>query len=129
MMDSSTLTGTGNASGASPSPRPWDAIAAGSDFQALLRAKTRFIVTATLFFLAYYFALPILSGYLPDVMSRKVIGQFSLAYVFALSQFPMAWIVAALYLRAASRFDRDAAAVLNRYHASQNDSAVENAAE
>jgi uncharacterized membrane protein (DUF485 family) len=45
-------------------------------------------------------------------MSRKVIGDFSLAYAFALSQFPMAWAVAALYLRAAERFDRAAAGVI-----------------
>jgi len=117
-----------NARASSPPPSGWDRIAVGADFQALLRAKSRFIVAATIFFLAYYFALPILSGYAPGLMSRKVIGQFSLAYVFALSQFPMAWIVAALYLRASSRFDRDAAAVLARHKTSQNAS-VENTAQ
>ncbi len=117
-----------NAPSSSPSPNRWDRIATGADFQALLRAKTRFIVAATIFFLAYYFALPILSGYVPGLMSRKVIGQFSLAYVFALSQFPMAWFVAALYLRASSRFDRDAAAVLARHKTGPNTS-VENSAQ
>ncbi|MCL4784844.1 MAG: DUF485 domain-containing protein [Bryobacterales bacterium] len=117
-----------NARGSSLSPSRWDRIAAGADFQALLRAKSRFIVAATLFFLGYYFALPIFSGYFPDLMSRKVVGQFSLAYVFALSQFPMAWIVAALYLRASSRFDRDAAAILARHQSGLNAS-EENAAE
>jgi uncharacterized membrane protein (DUF485 family) len=116
MIATSPSTDSGNPPDTSRSLGPWDAIAAGADFQALLRAKTRFIVPATLFFLCYYFALPILSGYFPELMGRKVLGHFSLAYVFALSQFPMAWIVAALYLRAASRFDRDAAAVLNQHH-------------
>lgn len=97
--------------------QPWEAIAAGKDFRALLRSKAQFIVAATAFFLIYYFALPVLSGYWPALMGRKVMGQFSLAYLFALSQFPMAWLVAALYLRAASRFDREAAAVLARHHA------------
>lgn len=91
---------------------PWPRLAAQRSFQDLLRAKRRFIVPATAFFLVYYFALPILTGYLPELMSRKVFGHFSLAYVFALSQFPMAWVVAALYLRAAVRFDRSAAEVL-----------------
>ncbi len=93
----------------------WEAIAAGVDFRALLSSKTRFIVGATAFFLAYYFALPVLSGYWPELMKTKVIGHFSLAYVFALSQFPMAWLVAAFYVRAASRFDREAAAILARH--------------
>jgi uncharacterized membrane protein (DUF485 family) len=35
-----------------------------------------------------------------------VIGQVNLAYLFALSQFFMAWIIAALYVRAANGFDR-----------------------
>lgn len=91
---------------------PWDRMAASADFRSLLRAKRRFIVPATLFFLVYYFALPVLTGYMPELMGRKVFGGFSLAYVFALSQFPMAWIVAALYLRAAARFDRAAAGVV-----------------
>ena len=37
---------------------PWERIAAMSTFQALLVAKQRFIIPATLFFLVYYFALP-----------------------------------------------------------------------
>lgn len=45
-------------------------------------------------------------------MGAKVLGSFSLAYLFALSQFPMAWLIAGLYLRAAGRFDRQAAAIL-----------------
>ncbi len=94
---------------------PWQRIAEGADFHALLRAKARFIVTATLFFLLCYFALPVLTGYWPDLMGRKVMGQFSLAYVFALTQFPMAWLLAAAYLRAAAKFDRDAAAILARH--------------
>ena len=36
------------------------------------------------------------------------------AYVFALSQFFMAWILAALYLRAAGRFDEMAKEVVNK---------------
>jgi uncharacterized membrane protein (DUF485 family) len=91
---------------------PWERIATRSTFHALLVAKQRFIIPATLFFLVYYFALPLLVGYAPRVMETKVLGVVNLAYVFALSQFFMAWILAALYLRAAERFDTMAAEVL-----------------
>ena len=95
-------------------PRPpFDRIVSSDAFRRLQRAKRAFIVPATLFFLVYYFALPVLTGYWPQGMGRKVFGHFSLAYLFALSQFPMAWIIAGLYLRAASRFDRQAAAILS----------------
>ena len=91
---------------------PWERIAAMSTFQALLAAKQRFIIPATLFFLVYYFALPLLVGYAPQMMETKLVGVVNLAYVFALSQFFMAWILAAFYLRAAKRFDAMAAEVI-----------------
>jgi len=71
-----------------------------------VRAKLRFIIPATLFFVIYYFALPVLVGYAPALMSKRVIGVVNIAYLFALSQFFMAWIIAGLYLRAAARFDK-----------------------
>ena len=59
-------------------------------------------------FMVYYFALPVLVGYARPLMERRILGPVNLAYLFALSQFFMAWIIAALYVRAANRFDRQA---------------------
>jgi uncharacterized membrane protein (DUF485 family) len=83
----------------------WDRVAALAEFKALLAAKRRFIVPATIFFIAYYFALPALVGYAPQWMATKVFGVVNVAYLFALSQFFVAWMVAWAYVRAASRFD------------------------
>ncbi len=83
----------------------WEKVAAMAEFKALLAAKRKFILPTTIFFVVYYFALPILVGYAPELMKTKVIGSVNIAYLFALSQFFMAWIVAALYMRAAGRFD------------------------
>ena len=86
-------------------PVNWDAIAATAEFKALLKAKARFIVPATVFFVVYYFALPVLVGFCPETMKRKV-GPANLAYLFALSQFFAAWIIAILYSRVAAKWDR-----------------------
>ena len=44
--------------------------------------------------------------------NTKIIGNINLAYLFALSEFVMAWILAAVYIRRANRvFDPLAAAV------------------
>lgn len=91
---------------------PWDQIAATGAFRALVAAKRRFIIPATVFFLVYYFALPLFVGYAPQLMDTKLFGVINLAYLFALSQFFMAWILAALYLRAAGRFDAMATEVV-----------------
>ncbi len=98
----------------SPDPAVWDRIAESDEFKDLMAAKARFIVPATVFFVAYYFALPVLVGYAPKLMSRPVIGVINVAYLFALSQFFMAWILAWLYVRAAGRFDRMAKRILDR---------------
>ena len=86
----------------------WEAIAASDRFKRLLRAKRRFIVPAMIIFVIYYFSLPVLVGYARPFMERRIFGDVNLAYLFALSQFFMAWLIAALYVRAANRFDRQA---------------------
>lgn len=91
----------------------WARVAASSGFKSLVKAKLKFIVPATIFFIVYYFALPVLVGYAPELMNRKVIGSINVAYLFALSQFLMAWVVALLYVRAASRHDRMAQNVIS----------------
>ncbi len=83
----------------------WDQVAATDEFRALVAAKIRFILPATIFFLVYYMALPLLVGYAPDLMKTQVIGEINLAYLFALSQFLMTFILAYLYLRKANQFD------------------------
>lgn len=97
-----------------PDIADWQRLAASAEFKALLKAKARFIVPATVFFLVYYFSLPLLVGYAPGLMSRKVFGVVNVAYLFALSQFFMAWLLAWAYMRAAARFDRMASDVVER---------------
>ena len=91
----------------------WEKLAASERFRNLLKAKRRFIVPAMIFFVVYYFALPVLIGYARPFMERRVVGPVNLAYLFALSQFFMAWIIAALYVKAAARFDRMASKVIS----------------
>jgi uncharacterized membrane protein (DUF485 family) len=92
----------------------WDRVAAMDEFRALVAAKIRFIAPATVFFIVYYFALPILVGYAPGFMDTKVIGVVNIAYLFALSQFFMAWILAYVYLRRAAQFDEMARNIIAR---------------
>jgi uncharacterized membrane protein (DUF485 family) len=84
----------------------WDIVANNDEFKALMAAKVRFVVPMTIFFIVYYFALPVLVGYAPEFMSTPVLGPVNIAYLFALSQFFMAWGIAWLYLRKAARFDQ-----------------------
>jgi len=96
-------------------PPDWAAIAADHDYKALLRAKARFIVPGTIFFLVYYMTLPVLVGFFPALMKTQVLGKVNLAYLFALSQFIMTGVMCLLYVRQARKWDRMNAALLAKH--------------
>lgn len=83
----------------------WDRVADTKAFKDLMATKKMFIVPAFVFFVVYYFLLPVLVGYAPKFMGTKV-GFVNLAYLFALSQFFVAWVIAGLYVKAANGFDK-----------------------
>jgi uncharacterized membrane protein (DUF485 family) len=93
----------------------WDAIAEDPDFIRLLKDKAKFIVPATIFFVVFYFALPISVGWFPKLMEIKILGDANLAYVYALLQFPMAWIIAFIYVFVAAGWDKKAARLLAKF--------------
>jgi uncharacterized membrane protein (DUF485 family) len=100
---------------AGPDASRWEGLEETREFRELMAARWRFVLPATIFFLAYYFALPILNGVAPDLMRTRVVGSVNIAYLFALSEFFMAWILAWLYIRRANTvFDRLAEAVRRR---------------
>ncbi len=90
----------------------WDRVEEMDEFRLLLLAKKEFVIPTTVFFVVYYFALPVLVGYAPEFMSRKVLGPVNLAYLFALSQFFVAWGIAFAYVRVARKFDKFGAHIL-----------------
>ena len=92
----------------------WDQIEAQPAFRNLLAKKARFIIGSTIFFVIYYFALPVLVGWFPDLMKKQVIGKINLAYLFALSQFFMAWALAAIYVRKAAVWDKEAEKLIGK---------------
>ena len=93
----------------------WDAAANSPEFKELITKKRRFVVPATVFFLAWYFGFIILAGVAPDFMGEKVIEGLTIGYIFALSQFIMVWVLAAMYLRRADKvFDPLAAKAAER---------------
>ncbi len=92
----------------------WAGIAASERFKDLLRAKRRFIIPAMGISILYYFALPVLVGWFPELMKKKIGGGANLAYLFALSQFFMAWIVAGLYVAKAGAWDKAAARLVTQ---------------
>ena len=83
-----------------------EAVGKDPEMVELEHRHSRFVWPATAFFLIYYLSLNVLAGTSPDLMGRKLFGEFTFGYLFALSQFLMAFLVAWLYSRwAATRMD------------------------
>jgi uncharacterized membrane protein (DUF485 family) len=97
--------------------REWDELAADPEFTALLRARRRFVIPATCIFLLVFLGLPAGLIAQPSLMSSTLPGGLTVAYAYGLSLFVVAWLLLALYLRAAKSFDDRAAAFVERAHA------------
>src|ERR1700719_2380281 len=81
----------------------WAAIDADPRFQELHRRKSRFLWILMTFSVVYYFLLPIGAAYCPVLFRTKVWGAVNFGILFALSEFVVAWLIAYVYSREASR--------------------------
>jgi uncharacterized membrane protein (DUF485 family) len=97
-----------------------EAVGKDPEMVELEHRHQRFVWPVTVFFLVYYLSLPILAGVAPDLMGTKVFGEFTVGYLFALSQFLMAFVVAWVYSRwASSRMDPLAADLREKFRRRQ----------
>ncbi|WP_040227300.1 DUF485 domain-containing protein [Bhargavaea cecembensis] len=83
------------------------AVAESPKFKGLIARKKKFIVPLTVFFLAFYFMLPILTSY-TDVLERPAVGDISWAWIYATAQFVMTWVLCIVYVKKFQKFDREA---------------------
>ena len=103
-----------------PEPRvDWGAIEESPEFRELVAARRRFVLPATIFFLAWYIGFILLAGYAPDFMGRSVYEGLTVGYCLALTQFVMVFALGIMYLRRADRdydplSDKVVARALNR---------------
>lgn len=79
----------------------WKAAEQSPEFRELIATRRRFVVPATVFFLAWYFAFILLAGYAKDFMGSSVYQGLTVGYCLALTQFVMVGVLGILYLRRA----------------------------
>ncbi|MFJ7851414.1 DUF485 domain-containing protein [Peribacillus frigoritolerans] len=84
------------------------------EFKELIQRKKAFIVPITLFFLAFYFVLPILAAY-SEVLKGEAFFHITWAWVYALLQFAVVWIGGIVYIKKAAKYDKMAKKILNKY--------------
>ena len=81
----------------------WKAIERSPEFRELIAARRRFVLPATIFFLAWYLGFILLAGYAPDFMARSVYEGLTVGYCLALTQFVMVAVLGITYLKRSER--------------------------
>lgn len=79
-------------------------IAESSSFRQLSSRRKKFIVPYTIFFLIFYFSLPVLTSY-TNILNTRAIGDISWAWMLAFAQFIMTWVLCTIYVRKSTSFD------------------------
>ncbi len=80
-------------------------------FKEFLKRKRKFIIPMTVFFLIFYFTLPILTSY-STILNTPAIGDISWTWIFAIAQFVMVWTLSSIYVRKANTFDDEAEQII-----------------
>ncbi|KMY55541.1 hypothetical protein AC623_17655 [Bacillus sp. FJAT-27231] len=84
-----------------------------ADFQNLMKKKKSFILPATVFFLVFYFMLPILAAY-TNILKADAFAGLTWAWVYALAQFIVVWVAGIVYIKKSAHYDSLAAAILTK---------------
>ncbi|WP_010650395.1 DUF485 domain-containing protein [Oceanobacillus massiliensis] len=84
----------------------FEKVESSPQFQQFMANKKKFIVPVTIFFLVFYFLLPILTSY-TTFLNTPAVGDISWVWIFAVAQFIMTWVVCSIYVKKAASFDEE----------------------
>jgi uncharacterized membrane protein (DUF485 family) len=73
-------------------------------FQQLARKRKAFLIPATIFFLVFFFGLPVLAAF-TTVLDGRAVGSLTWAYVYGFAQFVMTWVLMHIYVHQANKWD------------------------
>ncbi|WP_114560228.1 DUF485 domain-containing protein [Desertihabitans aurantiacus] len=77
----------------------YEAVAARPEFDELRRRYLRFVVPATITFMAWYVVYVACNNWARGFMNQQVVGHVNVAVVFGLLQFVSTFAIAVLYAR------------------------------
>ncbi|KKB37433.1 DUF485 domain-containing protein [Bacillus thermotolerans] len=93
---------------------PYERLVQTEEFKDLLQKKKSFIIPTTVFFLIFYFTLPLLAAY-TKILHVEILGPITGAWIFAGLQFLLVWICGFIYVKKSENYDRMAKGVLQKY--------------
>src|SRR5215208_5054660 len=82
----------------------WVRVERTSAFQEYSQKRKVFLISATIFFLAFFFVFVFLAAF-TTVLNSKAVGPLTWAYIYGLAQFPMTRILMHIYVHQANKWD------------------------
>ncbi|OZI13666.1 hypothetical protein CEW92_00035 [Bacillaceae bacterium SAS-127] len=102
-----------------PTEIPYQQLIQTQEFQAIVKQKKAFILPVTIFFLTFYFVLPILAAY-TDVLKGEAFFGITWAWVYALMQFVVVWTGGIVYIKKSEKYDFLSRKLLQKYEKELN---------
>ncbi|WP_068674935.1 DUF485 domain-containing protein [Oceanobacillus sp. Castelsardo] len=90
----------------------YERIVESEQFKSFMKVKRKFILPMTVFFLVFYFLLPICTSY-TTFLNTPAFGDISWVWIFAVAQFVMTWVLCTIYVKKANSFDEKVKAIIN----------------
>ena len=99
-------------------PKEWTSndyskIEAMESFNRFVRKKNTYLFSVTAGFLIFYILLPILA--FRPVLQQKVFGNITGVWIYSGALFIMTLVLATIYIRKATKFDKQAEDVIKEY--------------
>jgi uncharacterized membrane protein (DUF485 family) len=80
----------------------WEVVEGSAEFGELTSARRRLVVPLLAVFVVWFGGYLLLTAYAHGFMGESIYRGFTVGYLLALSQIAMAWILAWIYIRAAT---------------------------
>jgi uncharacterized membrane protein (DUF485 family) len=80
----------------------WQAVEQSAEFEELTTARRRLVVPLLAVFTVWFGGYLLLTAYAHHFMGESIYRGFTVGYLLALSQIAMAWLLAWIYIRAAT---------------------------
>ncbi|MFS0643350.1 DUF485 domain-containing protein [Siminovitchia sp. 179-K 8D1 HS] len=90
-------------------------IARTEEFAELKRSKMIFIWPVVILFFCLYLSLPLMAAYAKPLMSKFLFGNITFGYLYGVSLYFVAWILAFVYFFKAKAFDKKAKTLVDKY--------------
>ncbi|PYE17292.1 DUF485 domain-containing protein [Paraburkholderia silvatlantica] len=92
----------------------WNAVLASTRFKQVARRRRNTIVVLGVLSALYYFSIPALIAWGPDVFRIRLAAGINLGTVFAVSQYPFGGLIAYVFMRRSAAIDRAAESLAPR---------------